>query len=150
MRLRIAGHGDAEPRELGLDQGDQFVGVPQPAGRRPEIGFARWRVTAQGDDVIDSRLLGLSQVGAQLIDRRTDTGQVRSDRQLELALDLRDDLQRLRSRRSPGAVGARDEAGLARHQFLDVPKQGRFALPGLRRIQFERQAELAGSVGGSE
>ena len=55
-----------------------------PAGGL-ETRFARWRVAAQGDNVVDSRLLGLRQVGAQLVDRRTDAGQVRSDRQLELA-----------------------------------------------------------------
>ncbi len=81
VRLRIAGHGDAKPRELGLDQCDEFARVSQAAGGRVEHRFAgRW-VTAQCDDVVDARLLGPRQVGAQLIDRRTDTGQVRRDRQ---------------------------------------------------------------------
>ena len=53
MRFGISGHGDAEVAEFAADQADQFAGVAQAAGDRPESRFALRRIAAQGHDIVD-------------------------------------------------------------------------------------------------
>jgi hypothetical protein len=121
--FRIAGDGDPEMREFAADQGNQFVRVAQPAIGRAKRLLAVRRIAAQRDDVIHAGLGRLSQIVAQLFDRRADASQMRRYGKAEGPLDLADDVQRLVARRAAGAVGAGDEIRAVSHQLPQVSEQ---------------------------
>ena len=97
-----------------------------------------------------SSVAGRAQVVAELVDRAADAGEMRRHGQLKLAVHAGDDFQRQFLRRAAGAVRARDEAGPELDQPRDVLKEIGDSLRRLRRKQLERQAELAGPVGGGQ
>ena len=89
------------------------MGVLQAAlGLRPAV-LALRRVAAQREDVLDAGVAHLVERAAQLVDRGADAGEVRHRLQAVLALDARDDVDRLvarasrRRRRSPRRSRAR-------------------------------------------
>jgi hypothetical protein len=73
---------------------------------------------------------------------------MRGDWQLEFAMDTGDNLQREVLRRPACAIRACDEARLELGEVLDVVEKIRNALLSFGREQLERQAKLAGAVGG--
>jgi enterochelin esterase-like enzyme len=137
----IARDADAE-LVASADEFDQLVGIREAAFGGDEIGLARLRVAAEGQDVADAGVPQFVHDPAQFLGGVADAGEVGHRADLQLVLDALDQIDGLLAGAPAGAIGDGDVAGVQRVQFADRPVELREPLLVLGREKLERYRRL--------
>ncbi len=146
MLLRVAGDADTEVVVLFADQRDKFVGISQTAFGLHELGLTLRRITSQCHDVADASRHRCVEPIKQFLARRPDTGEVRCRGYVEPLLNLGTQIDRLPPRAAASSVGAGNERRVPDGRLFEHVEQRLVAFLGLRREDFDRQAEWNGLI----
>ena len=136
MALRVAGGGDAE-FVVGPDVADQVRGVVETALGGGEVFLASRGIAAQGDDVLDARVIQALQHAVQFLDGLADAGEVGHDLYARRLLGLHRNLLGEVAGRAARAVGHRYEVGAVGGEFGHCVQYGGDAIGVARREKLE-------------